>query len=607
MHRRFLQQKRLQSSSTKNLIPIRTSLKGAGLLQQPVLNKGSAFSREEREIFQVDGHIPYDVHSLEKQMVRAYAQFKRQPSNILKHAFLASLRDQNQILFYALVSSRLKEMLPVLYTPTVGEAVSQYSDLFRRPIGCFLSLPTAHTMREQLQSHANAAFRYKYPPGMKNSDTERPFDIVVVTDSEGILGIGDQGVGGISISTSKAALYVAGAGVDPNRILSVVLDVGTDNHTLFANPLYMGYKHVRTRGVAYDHFVHQFMMNIKELFPGALIHFEDFGLNNAARLLETYKPVLPCFNDDIEGTGAVALAATMSAIGVTKSKLCDQRIVVYGAGTAGMGIANQIRDAMIEVDGLTLEEANSRFWCIDRDGLLLKSNPRLQGSQHDYARDDEEVRDWTREIQEQPNLRILDVVKAVKPTMLVGCSTNARSFNEDVIRTMAEHVERPIIFPMSNPTSLVEVDPADANEWTDGRALIATGSPFPPAKNPITGKDYFIAEANNALIYPGLGLGTIASRSSKMSKGMILAGVKALASASPALEDPDAPLLPDLAGVRKVSLQIAAAVVRQAMEEGVANINLKKDDDAIIEHIKFGMWDPVYRPLELEPEDSTSD
>ena len=363
------------------------------------------------------------------------------------------------------------------YTPTVGEAVAQYSELFRRPIGCFLSFPTAHTMREQLQSHANAAFRYNYPPGQKDV-IDRPFDIIVVTDSEGILGIGDQGVGGISISTSKAALYVAGAGVDPNRILPVVLDVGTDNHSLFANPLYMGWKHVRTRGVAYDHFIHQFMMNVKELFPGALVHFEDFGLNNAARLLETYKPVLPCFNDDIEGTGAVALAATMSAIGVTKTKLSDQRIVVYGAGTAGMGIANQIRDAMIELEGLTPEEANSKFWCIDKDGLLLQSNPKLQGSQHDYARDDEEVRDWHREIQEQPNLRLLDVVRAVKPTMLVGCSTNARSFNEDVIRTMSENVERPIIFPMSNPTSLVEVDPADANEWSDGRALIATGKPF---------------------------------------------------------------------------------------------------------------------------------
>ncbi|ORX38939.1 putative malate dehydrogenase [Kockovaella imperatae] len=588
----------------KNLVPIRTNLKGSALLNTPRLNKGSGFTREERAIFGLEGFLPYDVHSLEKQCHRAYTQLLKQPSVILKHAFLASLRDQNQVLFYKLMQDHLKELLGVLYTPGAAEAVAQYSSLFRRPIGCFISFPNADGMRAQLESHladVNRTADVAYDKTKPND----AIDLVVVTDSEAILGIGDQGVGGITISTSKAALYTLGAGINPNRILPVVLDVGTDNHALFADKLYMGWKRTRLRGRNYDAFVERFLTICRDLFPSSIIHFEDFGMANAHRLMEKYKDRMPMFNDDIQGTGAVALAALIAAIRVSGTKLADQRIVIYGAGSAGMGIADQIKDGLMILEGLSEKEALDRFWCVDKDGLLLESMGNgLRHSQIPYARADDEVKDWPRENKKHKGLFLMDVVRAVKPTVLIGTSTHQRSFTEEIVKEMASHVERPIIFPMSNPTALCEVDPVDAMEWTNGRALVATGSPFNPVDLP-NGKKYTVAQTNNALIYPALGLGAILSRARTISRSMLMAGVNSLADLSPALNNHEASLLPDLADVRKVSVHVAAAVVRQAVEDNNAQdentIKIVKGDGemSLEDYIRSRMWDAVYRPLEL--------
>ncbi|KAG7566970.1 hypothetical protein FFLO_01229 [Filobasidium floriforme] len=595
----------IASSRTKNLVPIKTNIRGTELLNTPRLNKGAAFTREERAIFGLEGMIPYEIHDLTKQVARAYHQLQKQPTVILKHAFLASMRDQNQVLFYRLMQDHLKELLGILYTPGAAEAVMGYSYLFRRPLGCFISFPNQDGMRAQLEAHVESLEKQADLTALaERADSSSLIDLIVVTDSEAVLGIGDQGVGGITISLSKAALYTLGAGIQPNRILPVVLDPGTDNHIQFSDPLYLGWKRGRVRGKLYDKFVDKFIQHCRELFPNALIHFEDFGLQNAQRLLDKYKDVIPCFNDDIEGTGAVALAALLSAVGVTKSKLSEQRIVVYGAGSAGMGIADQIRDGMMLLEGITKEEANKRFWCIDRNGLLVESmGNSLRHAQLSYARPDEECVGWDTENPDQKGYYLQDVIHNVKPTILIGTSTHARAFTEDIVKEMAKHVERPIIFPLSNPTALAECDPSDANTWTEGRALLATGSPFPPCE--YNGKTYIPAQNNNALIYPGLGLGTILSRARTISPGMFMAGIQALANLAPALHDPNASLLPDLAEVREVSVHVAAAIVRQACKEGrtrdetVLKVVNGQLGEGLEEFIRGSMWDPVYRPLEL--------
>lgn len=460
-------------------------------------------------------------------------------------------------------------------------------------------------MRAQLESHLHDINRVA-DVAYHCNDTKEAIDLVVVTDSEAILGIGDQGVGGITISTSKSALYTLGAGINPNRILPVVLDVGTDNHALFADPLYMGWKRTRLRGKNYEQFVDRFITHCRELFPNAIIHFEDFGLNNAYKFLEKYKDKIPMFNDDIQGTGAVALAALLAAIKASGQKLEDQRIVIYGAGSAGMGIAAQVQDGLQLLSGLSRQEAARRFWCVDRNGLLLESQGNsLRHSQLEYARPDEEIKTWDLENPDIHQVNLMDVIRNVKPTVLIGTSTHTRAFNEEVVKEMAAHVDRPIIFPMSNPTALCEVDPADALEWTDGKAFVATGSPFNPVE--LNGTEYSIAQTNNALIYPALGLGAILARSKTISPSMLMAGVHALSDLSPALEDnaPGASLLPDLADVRNVSVSVAAAVVRQAVKDNNAQdpMTIKivngEAGHGLEDYIKSRMWDPVYRPLEL--------
>jgi malate dehydrogenase (oxaloacetate-decarboxylating) len=463
-----------------------------------------------------------------------------------------------------------------IYTPTVGTAIQTYSRNFRRSEGLFLSYPYRDRMEEDMRAYCDPA----------------DVDLIVVTDGEAILGLGDQGVGGILICVGKGTIYTVASGIDPTRILPVVLDVGTNNSSLLEDELYLGWRQKRLTGKEYDDYVDKFVDLAKQIFPDALVHFEDFGLNNAQRLLDHFRPHHKVFNDDITGTGAVVLAAVMSAIKVTSSRLEDQRIVVYGAGSAGMGITNEILAGMVQ-DGMEEEEAKKHFWLLDRYGLVHEKleDDKIRPSQKPFARPASEVEQWK-------DTQLLDVIKNVKPTILIGCSGQGKAFNEEVVKEMSKHVERPVIFPLSNPTSLSEADAADINEWSKGLALIASGSPYPPVDIPGKKKKYVVAQANNALVYPGLGLGTILSKAKRLSDNMIFEGVKALSELSPALQDPDQSLLPDVTDMRATSFHVAKAVMKAAKAEGIAQRDFQ--DSEVDEIISSSTWEPVYRPLKRQ-------
>ncbi|KAG8975485.1 NAD-dependent malic enzyme, mitochondrial [Tulasnella sp. 425] len=557
----------------------KVALTGDALLNNPRWNKGMGFTLKEREEFDLVGRLPSAYNSLDDQCARAYDQLQSRTNNLAKNTFLQSLKAQNWVLYYSLLGRHLKEVLPIIYTPT-AEAISNYSHLFRKSEGLFLSYP----------------FRQRMEKDFLHFIKGKSFDLIVVSDSEAILGIGDQGVGGIGISTAKGVVYTLVGGIDPSRTLPIVLDVGTNNKDLLSDKLYVGWSHERIRGKEYDDFIDTFVQLVRKHLPHCLIHFEDFGVDNARRILEKYRSKHAIFNDDIQGTGAVTLSALMSAVGVTKSKLSDQRIVVYGAGTAGVGVIWQLRDAMIRIDGISQEEASKRFYMIDKDGLITKGfGSKIRHGQEDFVRPDEE---WDDGDKLDGKIGLLQVVKKIHPTVLIGTSTHAGGFTEEIIKEMAKHVDRPIIFPLSNPTRLVEVDPSKANDWTAGKALLATGSPFPPAKMP-SGKDYIIAECNNALIYPGIGFGAVLSESKTISDSMIIAGAQALASLSPALKDPDAALLPDFADAPHVNFEVAVAVAEHAIEEGIAGVKWKKEE--VRERIKERTWHPIYGTYHYDP------
>ncbi|WVQ84624.1 hypothetical protein IAT38_006779 [Cryptococcus sp. DSM 104549] len=549
------------TSAASSKAKTKVGLRGGAILNSPRFNKGSAFSREERHDFGLRGRLPYAVDTLEEQVERAYEQYKARESDVLKNSFLQSMKTQNWTLFYALLHAHLVEMFPIVYTPTEADAIADYSHLFRRSEGLFLSPPEAKSMEDDFLDACEG----------------RELELIVVSDAEAILGIGDQGSGGIGISSAKAVIYSLVAGIDPARAMAVTLDVGTNNKDLLDDPLYIGYREKRVRGKEYDEFVAKFVGLVKKHQPKCLLHFEDFGVTNAQRLLARYRDEHSIFNDDIQGTGAVTLAAVHAAISVTKTKLSDQRIVIYGAGSAGLGIARQLRDAIpLEASEASessdspsdeaTAEAEKKFWLVDKYGLIKKSLGDKVREEIDkgFVRDEE---DWG-----DGETGLLEVVKRVKPTVLIGTSTHAGAFTEEVVKEMCKHVDRPIIFPLSNPTRLCEVNPKDANQWSDGRALMATGSPFPPVDIPHSDKKYIIAECNNALIYPGLGLGTILAKATKMTDKMIIAGARRLASLAPALaeKNPDLALLPEFGDAAEVNFEVALAVLEQAVEEGVA-------------------------------------
>ncbi|KIY51948.1 hypothetical protein FISHEDRAFT_36080 [Fistulina hepatica ATCC 64428] len=558
----------------------RVALRGDSILTSPRFNKGTAFTPQERTAFGINARLPYRVNTLDEQCQRAYDQLQVRKEPIRKNTFLHSLKDQNWVLYYALLSRHLRELVPIIYTPTQAEAIANYSHLFRRSEGLYLTFANYDTMEEDFLEEVRG----------------REIDLIVCSDAEAILGIGDQGVG---ISTAKSAIYTLIGGIDPSRTLPVMLDVGTNNPDLLKDPLYVGWPHERVTGEDYDKFLDKFMQLVRKYFPHSLLHFEDFGLKNAHRLLQKYRPTHAVFNDDIQGTGAVALAGVMAAAGVTRSKLSEQRIIVFGAGTAGLGITTQLRDAMVSIDGISVEEANKRFFLIDRYGLLkesLAAKGLVRKEVTEYVRPDAE---WPNH---EGDVSLLDVVRQVRPTMLIGCSMQAGAFTESVVRAMAEGTDRPIIFPLSNPGRLVEVDPQDATNWTNGRALLATGSPFPQTSLPgnVEGKKKVVAECNNALVYPGLGFGAMISKSRIMTDTMIIAGAERLASLSPALRDPDDGLLPDFEHAPGVNFEVAVAVAEQAVEEGSAGVNWTKEE--VRQRAHELVWKPEYPAYVYDPE-----
>lgn len=560
----------------KNGNPVcEVTVRGHEVLNNPALNKAGAFSLEEREALGLVGLLPEAVETLGEQVARAYEQYRRNSSDIAKNIYLTNLHDANEVLFYKLLSEHLQEMMPIVYTPTVGIAIEQYSHDLRRPRGVFLSIAEPDRIEDSLLNF-----------GAGPDD----IDLIVATDAEGILGIGDWGVGGINISIGKLCVYTAAAGIDPRRTVPVMLDVGTNNERLLNDPLYTGYRHSRIAGEQYDRFIEAYVDTATRLFPNALLHWEDFGASNGRRIVERYRDRICTFNDDMQGTGAMALAATLSAVKISGTRMADQKIVVFGAGTAGCGIADQLRDAMVR-DGLGKDEAAKRIWCVDVNGLLTDDmGAGLRPYQVPYARPGSEVADWPHS-GSHGGISLSDVVSKVHPSILIGTSTAPHAFTKAIVREMAAHCERPIIFPLSNPTRLSEAEPSDLLRWTEGRALIATGSPFPPVE--FNGMTYRIGQANNALLFPGLGLGAIVSRAKRISDEMLYAAAQAVADFAD-VASPGAPLLPPVTDLRATSATVAVAVAKAAAAHGLAQVEIV---DAI-QQVLDAMWQPEYVPFE---------
>ncbi|OXY95593.1 NAD-dependent malic enzyme [Streptomyces diastatochromogenes] len=558
--------------------PLRTAARGRAVLADPRTNRGTAFTEAERRALDLVGLVPPGVLTQDEQAERAYTQFREQPNDLAKSLNLTNLHDRNEVLFYRLVGDHLEEMLPIVYTPTVGKAIERYSYEYRRPRGIYLSVDAPDDIERSLRASGLGA------DGV---------DLIVATDGEAILGIGDWGVGGIDIAVGKLAVYTAAAGIDPLRTLPVMLDVGTNRRELLDSPLYLGNRHPRVDRDTYDAFIDTYVTTATKLFPNALLHWEDFGTANARRVLNRYRDQVLTFNDDIQGTGAVNLAAVLSGVRAAGVPLTEHRIVVFGAGTAGIGIADQLRDALV-AEGLSAEGATARFWCVDRYGLLTADQgDKLRDFQVPYARPADQVADWRHDAG-LPGIPLDEVVRRVRPTILIGTSGQGGAFTEAIVREMARHTGRPIILPMSNPTDLAEATPADLLDWTGGKALVATGSPFAPVER--DGTTYEIGQANNALVFPGLGLGVIVARASRVTDRMLRAAADAVARRT---DDTDvarlnAPVLPPIRDLRATSEAVAVAVARTAMEEGVARAGV----DDIEAAVRAARWEPVYPPVE---------
>ncbi|MFB8182040.1 NAD-dependent malic enzyme [Streptomyces sp. NPDC055966] len=539
-----------------------------GVLVDPLRNRGVAFTPEEREALGLTGRLPSAVLTLDRQAQRAYQQMQAQNSDLAKNVYLEQLHDRNETLYFKVLTEHLAELLPIVYDPTVGEAIEKYSHEYRRPRGIFLSVDRPDDIEKAFAT-------LQLGP--------EDVDLIVCTDAEEILGIGDWGVNGIQISVGKLAVYTAAAGIDPSRVVPVSLDVGTDRASLQEDPLYLGNRHPRVRGADYDSFIEKYLETASSAFPDALLHFEDFGPSNARRILEQYGGRYRIFNDDMQGTGAITLAAALSAVKVSGVRMRDQKLVVFGAGTAGVGIADQLRDTMIR-DGADAERAAAQVWLVDKQGLLIRDMTDLRDFQQTYARDPAEIADWERS---DGQVSLLETVRRVEPTILLGTSTAHGAFTREVVEAMSEGTERPIIFPISNPTSRIEAMPADVIAWSRGKALVATGIPVEPVE--YDGVTYQIGQANNALLYPGLGLGTIVSGASQVTAGMLLAAAQAVADqVDPS--GPGASLLPPVDDLRESSAITATAVVAAALDDGVAT---SKPVD-IAEAVRQAMWQPVY-------------
>jgi len=541
---------------------------GTALLNRPGLNKGTAFTEDERSTLALQGLLPPQVESLAEQVARAYEAYQRKKDDLERHIYLRALQDTNEVLFYQLLLEHIEEMTPMVYTPVVALGCQQFSHIYRRPRGLFISYPLRDSIRAQLRNRPNPEI-----------------DVLVVTDGERILGIGDQGAGGLGIPIGKLSLYTLIGGIRPERTLPVVLDVGTNNVERLKDPEYLGWRHERVTGDAYYDFIDQFVQAVKEELPNTLLQWEDFASTHARPLLERYRDQLLTFNDDIQSTAAVALGATLGAVKVAGTPLKEQRVVMLGAGSAGVGVADLLRAAMQEA-GLSDEDARRRFWFVDKDGLLHSGRTDLTAEQRVYAQPLERVSTWA---SGGNRIALADVVRKAEPTILIGLSTACGAFTEAIVREMARTVKRPIIFPLSNPTSKSEATAEDLIRWTDGRALVATGSPFAPVS--LGAREIRISQCNNIYIFPAMGLGIVASRARRVTDAMILAAGNALGEESPALSDPSAALLPALPQLREVAVRIATAVGRQAQRDGVAP---KTSDAELRKRVAATQWTPAY-------------
>lgn len=542
------------------------------ILNDPLLNKGTAFTQKERDEFHLHGFLPYQVMTIEQQVARRYQNFKDKRSDMAKYTFLNALQNRNEVLFYRFVYEHISEMLPLIYTPTVGDVSAHFSSLYTQHRGMYLSYPLKDRIDEIIQNIPR-----------------NEIDVSVVTDGERILGLGDLGVGGMAIPVGKLALYTLFGGIHPARTLPLTLDVGTNNPTLLNDPLYLGWKHERIRGKEYDDFIDIFVKAIKKKYPNVLLQWEDFGRENAKPLLDRYRDQICSFNDDIQGTASVALAAIHVAAKLTKQKLHELRIVILGGGSAGLGIANQLLGAILE-EKVPLEAAKKAFYVVDIKGLIHMGQSGLSDSHQFFARDKSEISSW--KVQDPSNITLLEVVRNLHPHVLIGVSTQGGAFTEEIVTTMAKYVDRPVIFPLSNPTSKSEAHPADLLTWTKGKAIIATGSPF----DPVVYNDtiYAIPQCNNVNIFPGIGLGIIACRSKKVTDRMFFIAAETLSNQAPILHQPNGSLFPPFENLREVSRKIACAVVAIAQEEGLSP---KTSSKQIEEMVDKTMWFPNYNPL----------
>jgi malate dehydrogenase (oxaloacetate-decarboxylating) len=544
--------------------------RGVNILDRPILNKSTAFTPEERSQLGLHGLLPPQVESLDQQVMRAYEAYRRKDDDLERHIYLRALQDINEVLFYRLLLDHIEEMTPLVYTPVVAQACEQFSHIYRRPRGLFVSYP----LRDEI-------------PTLIRNRPNPEVDVIVVTDGERILGIGDQGAGGLGIPIGKLSLYTLIGGIRPERTLPIILDVGTNNAERLHDPEYLGWRHERVTGQAYFDFVDQFVQAVKQELPNVCLQWEDFAMPHARPILERYRDQLLTFNDDIQGTAAVALGAILGAVGVTGKRVRDQQIVFLGAGSAGVGVADYLRAALVQ-DGLSEAEARGRFWLVDKNGLLHTGRTDLTPEQRVYAQPAEHVANWPRT--SHGAIGLADVIGRVEATFLMGLSTVGGAFTEAIVREMAHKVERPVIFPLSNPTTRSEASAEDLIRWTGGRALVATGSPYAPVH--YDGRTIPIAQCNNVFIFPAVGLGVVAAGARRVTDGMILAAAQELGKHSPARTDRSGSLLPALRDIRSVARAIAIAVGLEAQRAGVA---AKTSPEQLRDQVAATQWMPQYQ------------